>query len=367
MSIKLSICIAVYNQTDIVKNNLTNLLMYKGDEVEFIVSDDCSTEDIKGLVESFHDKRLQYYCTNNNGGHDLNIINAIEKSRGEFVLILRSRDTLIVENIPRLLEILDGNVDVVYFVFSAYDEEGKRKLIFSDKRYTKGLQAITAHSRLFVHPSGNIYKKKCIDVNKLRESINESFNHKFGFSVHQLIRMELACKGNFLTSSLFAWVYPNTLKQKDVAVNSIGKGISVYDPNLNYERCKCEFDFVNRKIDTDSHNKYLLNKIIAISYYKRITYDFIRINKHVEFQKHYKFNEIDFNARKEREKYRNYIYKLFSDYNIDNDCLIRFLIWIYTAKLCFYYPVRDYIGRKFLLKVFGKERIICFLHRLNRL
>ncbi len=367
MSIKLSICITAYNQIAIVKSNLNNIIKYKGNDIEIIVSDDCSTDDIKGMVDSFNDERLKYCRTVKNGGHDLNILNAIEKSSGEFVLILRSRDTLIPKCIPQILKILDMNADVAYCVFSAIDEEGKGKLFFSDKRYTKGSQAIMAHSKLFVHPSGNIYKRRFLDIDKLRNAINESFNHKFGFAVHQLIRMELACNGDFLTSSLFAWVYPNTLKQKDVAVNSVGTGKSVYDPKLNYERCKCDFSFVNCRIDTDNNNKYLLNKHIAISFYNRITYDFIRINKHLDYQRHYNFNEIEFDASKERKKYRNFIFNLFEEYNITQINLLKIIVWLYTFKLCFYYPARDYIGRNLLLKVFSKEQLLHFLHKMERL
>ncbi len=347
-NIKLSICITAFNQLDIVRKNIENLLLYKGDDIEIIVSDDHSSENIEGLVSAFNDQRLLYTCTPQNGGHDLNIINAIEHAQGEFVLILRSRDTLIAETIPKVLQTLDFFDKISYAVFSAFDEEGKQKLVFSDKVYPKGKAAIKAHTKLFVHPSGNFYRKKLLETTVYKKCIKEIFNHKFGFTVHELIRMDLACKGDFITSSMFVWVYPNSAKQKDVAVNTIGKGESVYSPKLSYERCKCEFNYINHYLNANNQYKYLLNKHIMCSFFKKIAYDFNKINKVKEMKKHYNYEEVKFYACKERKNYSDFIISLLKKENIYNAKKLRTLVWLYSLKIAFYYPVRDYLLHEFL-------------------
>lgn len=338
---RLSICIAAYNQSDLIEKNLKNLIRYKGEDVEFLISDDCSTEDIGAVAASFEDRRIRYTKTLKNNGHDLNIINAVEHARGQYVMVLRSRDTVFPEKIDSILNILNDNDGIAYCVFSALDENGNKKLTFRDKYYHVGKQAIAAHKKLFVHPSGNIYKKEHLDTESLRGAIKSSFDHKFGFSVHELIRMSLACIGDFYTSSIVAWQYVNSEKQKDTAVNSIGNGGSVYSPKLGYERCACELNYINCYLNTEEKNKKVLYEHVIFSFYKRIVRNFSYINNNREMQAHYNYQKITFSPGAESKKYRQFILSYIRTHDIKNKARLIIALYYYSFLFSCYYPLRD--------------------------
>lgn len=360
--IKLSICITVFNQIAIVKKNLDNLIRYKGSDIEIIVSDDNSTDDICGLVNSYSDSRLVYTKTACNSGHDLNILHAIEKARGTYVLVLRSRDTLIVDNLEDMINIINEHDTVGYCVFSSVDDDGKEKTVFNDKLYKKGKAAIEAHKRLFIHPSGNIYRKELIDIPKLRNYIESHFKHKYGFCVHELIRMELASKSDFYTSKCTGWIYSNTIKQRDVAVNSIENGNSVYSPVLSYERLDCQLDFINSSLFSEKE-KRILNKYVIQRFYKMIAYDFIKINENPEMQRHYNYKKVEFNAKRERRVFRIRVSELLLKNDVNNRKELERFMRLYSIKISFYYPVRDFI-LSHLFSRKSKMRIAKFLRRL---
>lgn len=361
--VKLSICIAVYNQIEIVKKNIDNLIQYKGNDIEIIISDDCSTDKIEELVKSYQDKRLRYVRTPFNGGHDLNILNAIRSANGDYVIVLRSRDTLIPDKVESIISELTKHENVAYAVFSAIDENGKPKVSLSTKIYKEGFEAIRADKILFVHPSGNIYKTSLLNIDGLVTTINESFDHKFGFTVHELIRMELACKGDSFTSAEVAWIYQNSAKQKDIAVNSIGQGKSVYNPELGYERYSCELTFVNTTLKEKEKYIYCLNKNIIRKFFKRISYDFIAINKDKELQAHYNYKEIDFSFSDEKHRFIDYTNGLLEQLSVKNRKSLRFALYRYALLLSIYYPIRDTIINKLFSRDF-KTRISRIVKRM---
>lgn len=326
-----------------MENNLTKMISYSGEDVEFIVSDDCSKDDILGICTACHDNRIHYYKTDGNCGHDLNILNAIEHASGEYVLILRSRDTLLPEQIPEMIRVLKSNPSAGYFVFSAIDEDDNIKLSFNDSLYHMGVPAIRTESKLFVHPSGNIYKKSLVETALLREYITSSFSHKYGFVVHELIRMHLSTVSDFYTSSIIAWVYQNSERQKDAAVNSLHTGKSVYDPSLGYERFTCEYRFVNQELSDVKKYSFLLSLNVIKRYFKRITYDFIAINKNSDMQAHYGFQEMPYSFKEERKKFLIVAKQLVTDLGAYRKLLQLIYLYLFSWKLATYYPIRDTI------------------------
>ena len=112
--LKLSICFTVYNQIDMLKQNLDQIAKYQGDDIEVVISDDCSTDNIWMLIESYHDNRISYYRTEKNVGHDLNILHGIRCCKSNYVYVFRTRDNVFVENIPSIIKTLELYPDAGY-------------------------------------------------------------------------------------------------------------------------------------------------------------------------------------------------------------------------------------------------------------
>ena len=259
MRFKFSICLTVCNQFNILCEQLKELSYYKNLPVEIIISDDCSTENIRELVESYHDPRFRYYCTPKNLGHDLNILHGISHCHSDYVFIFRTRDTICMDNFDRILEVIEQFPDAGYYLFSAYYENGTPRLQFRDRVYSRGREAAQAHFALPEHPSGNLYNRRYLDVDLYKRYINEFFDNIYGFTVHTLIRCHLSTKADFVTSSVFGWVYADTLKAADTAVNSSKNGVNIYAPEYCYPRYRCAFEFVRREFPKEIRLEYLRN------------------------------------------------------------------------------------------------------------
>lgn len=335
---KLSICIPVYNQVDLVKKNLLSICKYPGKDIEIVVSDDCSTEDIKTMIEQLKDNRIKYYKTKKNLGHDLNILNGLKHCTSKYAFLLRSRDTILGKKIVKILELIERYPDAAYFAFSAENEDQEIVLKFENRVWKKGKEAAQAHSKLFVHPSGNLYNLQYLNIEILESYMRKYFDNIFGFVVHDLIRMQLAERGDFITSKEVVWIYSDTQEAKDIAVNSSPKKISVYAPEYDYPRYKCEFAFVRNEIDEEI--KVYLLKLIVKLFYRRIGYTFKLDNDNKKGQKHYNYKRIDYSPQKERKKFIEYSIKLWKEYPTNYQTDLKKVIKLETIKMTTIYPIK---------------------------
>lgn len=268
--VKLSICYAVYNQSGYLKQRLTEISYYKDDDIEIIISDDGSTEDIKSLVDSFGDPRFHYTRTEGNRGLDLNIIHALKNCNSEYAYVFRSKDNVYPDKIKRVMETIEQNPDVGYFYFSAYDEVGAIRLRYKSRYYEKGKDAAYADFILPTHPSGNLYRVPDLDLNLYESCIKKNFNDGQGHIVHSLIRMDLSARKAIYVSHIFAWMYADTYRTGGVSANNENNKTSTFDPSYTYKRYECAFDFICSYIP-NSIRKYYLKKIIS-DYYDMLLY-----------------------------------------------------------------------------------------------
>lgn len=246
----LTIGVPVYNQIDLVDGFLKNTLQYPGDDIEVLIIDDCSTEDIQGLVASYGDKRLSYYRNENNLGHDGNIIELFKHAKGEYLFLFRVRDVVITDSLSKTIDNLRNNDHLVYLTASALSEHvGTRIKYKEDKLFRVGEAALTAHNSLYIHPSGSIYKVGIADYDRLFSFVKElgKDDYKRLFLVHDLLRMQYAFVGDFYIQSDANWVYSDSLNAKDKAVNSIKKEY-VYSPRLTSLRLKLSMIWAKKVI-----------------------------------------------------------------------------------------------------------------------
>lgn len=154
---KLSFCIPVYNQPEYLRECVAEILKYQGNDIEVIIQDNASTMDICSVAKSFHDARVRYFCNSENLGQDLNIIESFRNANSRFAFLLRTKDHILPEGIPLILERLEQAPDTAYLTGSCIDEDDKPRLTYTREHYDKGNEAMAAHQKLYIHPSGSAY------------------------------------------------------------------------------------------------------------------------------------------------------------------------------------------------------------------
>lgn len=124
MKKKLTIGIPTYNRSDYLKKNLERLLPQVEqckDKVEVIVSDNCSQDSTKDVVESFMEKYqdILYYNRNKkNEGYLYNFNECVTRSSADYILLLGDDDEVVMGFVVIVLELISNyNLDLLHYNF----------------------------------------------------------------------------------------------------------------------------------------------------------------------------------------------------------------------------------------------------------
>ena len=334
--IKLSICFAAYNQQVLLKHNLDLLHTYPNDDIEVIISDDCSTEDLASLVSQYHDVRFRHIRSEHNLGHDGNILHGLRHCKSDFVMLMRSRDNVIPEAIPKIISCIEQNPDAGYFLFSARDETGHPRLQLDDRTYDVGAQTVWAQSNLLIHPSGGIYNRRYLRFGLYDAYCSTYFDHKYGFVAHQLMRADASVHGPFVTSSVFAWNYVNTLKATDVAVNSASNHRNVYAPEYVRSRYACEFDFARFELNGSMRRNHMAG--VVGRYLELFLYHLPIIMRSEQYARHYDSDMHEYDLSREMDVIHRFTTHLAKGLDEESLRMIRHIERTEYVKACTLYP-----------------------------
>lgn len=315
----LSICIPVYNQKELVYELVSSILKYEYNDIEIVISDDCSTENIEEMINDFRDERIRYYRNNTNVGHDLNIINAFKNSKASFAFLLRTRDGVVVDGLKTIINVIKENSDLSYITGGAIDEDGKWRIHYAETKKINGLDnCLRTHFSLYVHPSGSIYNVDKLDLVAIESFIKDNINTKYSFVSHSLFREYLALYGSFLILKEATWVYVHTERSKDLAVNKISKGVSVYSSDLIIKRYSAELKWLLKILDFDNSKIQTMFDMLFKNYLYQITWGQKRRNSNPGILKHYQMKPLRTNAVKDTRNLINVSYECI-DKSSNND------------------------------------------------
>lgn len=122
-----SIVVLTYNRFDVLKQNLSNILQQDYENLEIIISDDCSKDETSTILDYFDDKRLKYIKSSTNSGSFIsNCKFALENVTSKYVLFLSDDDyyinnSFISKGIKKLNE---TNANLVFAKFDTKDDLG---------------------------------------------------------------------------------------------------------------------------------------------------------------------------------------------------------------------------------------------------
>lgn len=91
---KFSVLLPTRNRLELLKYALETVLRQDYDDWEIIISDNFSEENVAGFVQSLNEQRIKYYRTNSFIPVTDNWNNALEKSTGDYVIMLGDDDSL---------------------------------------------------------------------------------------------------------------------------------------------------------------------------------------------------------------------------------------------------------------------------------
>ena len=119
-----SVIIPTYNRNGFLRSAIESVLNQTFQAFEIIVVDDASIEDVQGVVEGFHDRRIKYIRHEINKGEAGARNTGIMHSKGEFIAFLDDDDMWFLDKLRRQLNVLENaraQVGGIYSGFVAVD------------------------------------------------------------------------------------------------------------------------------------------------------------------------------------------------------------------------------------------------------
>lgn len=166
--IKLSIIVPVYNVERYIKKCIASLLVEGENNYEIvIVNDGTKDHSIEVVKENFNDSRIRY-IEQENGGLSAARNHGIAVARGEYIWCVDSDDWVESKEIPQMIALLDGEIDILYFgsYFSDSESTGETMQASIDNYAATGKElACTSFEHCAPY---YLMRKQMLDENNLR-------------------------------------------------------------------------------------------------------------------------------------------------------------------------------------------------------
>lgn len=313
--IDISFLIPVYNQSEDLRKCISSIVPYKGDDIEIVVNDDCSTEELSFVVDSFKDDRIRLCRNPQNLGLDGNILSGMQNCRGRYIFLLRTRDLVIAESIPDILFMVRKNPGIVYLTGTCLDDDGLPRLFYKNRICLKGEAALNIHDSIHFHPSGSLFKKEAVDICKYQRYLNRFSVPKLWFMVDHLIRLELTQKGEFGLISKPIWIYTYTNRNQKKSVHPI-KGGHLYTQKNILLRFQSEMEFVFDEFEGELRIRRYINAFKM--WLLRATWGYLDTMSDKALMKHYGIEPEKVDIRAERKRFLHFAKKIESDLGVDD-------------------------------------------------
>lgn len=92
-----------YNGAPYLRESIASILSQQYDNLEVIVSDDCSTDDSVNVVKKIADTRIRLVTNESNLGYGRNLQRAAALARGEIIFLFAQDDVLLPGALQRTI------------------------------------------------------------------------------------------------------------------------------------------------------------------------------------------------------------------------------------------------------------------------
>jgi glycosyltransferase involved in cell wall biosynthesis len=133
-----SVIIPTYNRPLYLKEAIESVVRQTYQNIEIIVSDNCSPKNPQAIVESFQDCRIRFWRNATNIGSFANAMNSFKKTRGKYVANLCDDDLWEEDFLEKLVPHLEANPDLALAFCDHYTVDADGVINYSvTEKYTR--------------------------------------------------------------------------------------------------------------------------------------------------------------------------------------------------------------------------------------
>jgi glycosyltransferase involved in cell wall biosynthesis len=126
-----SVIIPTYNRPEYLKLAIASAVKQTYQNIEIIVSDNCSPENPQAIVESFQDSRIRFWRQQQNVGMLANQQYAFKMARGKYVASLHDDDMWNEDFLAKLVPLLEENLELVLVFCDQYIIDADSKINYT--------------------------------------------------------------------------------------------------------------------------------------------------------------------------------------------------------------------------------------------
>lgn len=225
----LSICVPVYNGGELAYQNIKEILTYRGEDIEVIVSNNASTDNTLELLQKIDDKRLKILTHKENIGPFLNWYYALMAGTAKYVMLHQDNDRIVVKNLPQYIEFLK---QVQYDVIrNCYEFSGSKAINVVEVQY---------YNFIYSHASYVVYRREALHSIK---PLKCSFDGNCTIYPYTLWDTQILKK--YAINEKKAYLYGGTRITYAPRVRNIGSRTKVFasngHPSYSYENITLKF------------------------------------------------------------------------------------------------------------------------------
>ncbi|MDJ0618762.1 MAG: glycosyltransferase family 2 protein [Calothrix sp. MO_192.B10] len=136
-----SIIIPTYNRCHYLQQAIDSAINQTYQNIEIIISDNCSIDDTQEIVESFLDSRIKYWQHPQNIGMFANQMHGFKMARGKYIASLHDDDIWEPDFLAKLVPTLEAHPNSILAFCDQYIIDGEGNIDnVATERYTKSYQ-----------------------------------------------------------------------------------------------------------------------------------------------------------------------------------------------------------------------------------
>jgi glycosyltransferase involved in cell wall biosynthesis len=130
----ISVALPVFNGSNYIESAIRSLLS-QGDDVEIVVSDDCSTDNTVEIIKTIDAKNIRLITNRNNGGQFTNFNRAIRECSGSHIQMFSHDDIAHIGFISSQIKAfgMDSRVGLVYASCNIINDQDRRLSVCDDE------------------------------------------------------------------------------------------------------------------------------------------------------------------------------------------------------------------------------------------
>lgn len=160
---KVSVIIPTYNPGGFLKTTAESVLCQSCDDLELLIIDDGSDEDVKSIAESLNDNRVSYFRKENGGTASARNY-GLGRAKGDYIAFLDQDDLWPDDFLSKMILSLDENpgYDVAYCGIVQKYPDGKLVQWPKPPKKRSGFITVELFKKGFIWPSASLIRKSAL-------------------------------------------------------------------------------------------------------------------------------------------------------------------------------------------------------------